>query len=223
MSPKLEPPDRFELSATPQQLFYHVKHDILATIGPGYLEYTSIPPAAGYQVVKSLGLDPQVERKSVRLLYNPEIRTLSITIPTALHNCHVSWAFQELSHALVVGFFTQIELVDLDFSSNTRFDNFPIPWQNIYKEPDCYIKPAGATLLTLVFEAGFSESYQRLIADKNLWLRGGAPVVNVVMLLMWSLISGNKVKGFIELWRSGAPNPRHVDIFPAPAPGPPHK
>ncbi|KAN0070102.1 hypothetical protein V8E54_011683 [Elaphomyces granulatus] len=47
------------------------------------------------------------------------------------------------------------------------------------------------------------------------------PVVDIVVLLKWSLISSNRVKGFIELWRSGGPNPQCIAIFPAPAPGTP--
>lgn len=61
-----------------------------------------------------------------------------------------------------------------------------------------------------MFEVGDSESYPRLVADKDLWLTGGAPVVNVVVLIKWTRVAGNCVKGFIEVWRRGAPNPQRI-------------
>jgi hypothetical protein len=126
MSPKPEHVLRSqgELPATPQQLFHRVKRDILATSGPGYLEYTSILPAVGYQVARSLGLDSQVEQNSVRLSYNPDTLTLSVTMPTIFHNCHISWAFQEFTLPSVARFFTPNEIEDLDFSSNSRKSPF---------------------------------------------------------------------------------------------------
>ena len=33
-----------------------------------------------------------------------------------------------------------------------------------------------------------------------LWLRGGAGLVQVVLLLKWTQISGNRVKAFVEVY-----------------------
>ncbi|KAK2804894.1 hypothetical protein FQN50_006400 [Emmonsiellopsis sp. PD_5] len=201
-------------SSSPQKLFYQVKEDIISTIGPGYLEYTSVLPEVGHQVAQSLSVDPQVERSSVTLSYNPDTQILSVTMPTIFHNSHLSWVNQELMDAAASGFFTPQER---GFSG---FDNFPAPYQNIYKEPDCFIRPRGAAFPTIVFEVGYSQTYSQLTADKDLWFTA-APTVNVVILIKWSLISGNRVKGFMELWRRGTPNPQRIDIFPAPPPGSP--
>ncbi|KAK2802334.1 hypothetical protein FQN51_004627 [Onygenales sp. PD_10] len=91
---------------SPQKLFYQVKQAIISTVGPGYLEYTSVLPEVGYQVAQSLSVDPQVERSSVNLSYNPDTQILSVTMPTILHNSHLSWVNQQLIDATVSGFFT---------------------------------------------------------------------------------------------------------------------
>ncbi|KAK2786194.1 hypothetical protein FQN52_007940 [Onygenales sp. PD_12] len=205
---------------SPQKLFYQVKQAIISTVGPGYLEYTSVLPEVGYQVAQSLSVDPQVERSSVNLSYNPDTQILSVTMPTILHNSHLSWVNQQLIDATVSGFFTLQEVRSLVLSSNSRFDNFPAPYQNIYLEPDCFIRPRGAAFPTIVFAVGYSQTYSQLTASKNLWFTA-APTVNVVVIIKWSLISGARVEGFMELWRRGAANTHRIDIFPAPPPGSP--
>jgi hypothetical protein len=66
-----------------------------------------------------------------------------------------------------------------------------------------------------VFESGWSESYPELIADKNLWLDGGAPHVNVVIIVKWSWLVQNRIKCFLEMWKSNNPIPfRFVRISP---------
>jgi hypothetical protein len=40
----------------------------------------------------------------------------------------------------------------------------------------------------------------------KLWMDGGAPTVQVVLLIKWTLISGHRVKGDIEVYYRGNPN-----------------
>lgn len=215
-------------SLTAQKLFYHIKEEILRTVGPGYLHYESILPHIGYQVARSLASDGDIERKSTRISYNPVTSILCVTMPSIFHGSQLAWAHSQIVIAVhVTGFFTVNESDDLPLGSSDRksqrlhtyiitntmkiegFDNFPNPWQNIYKEPDLYIKPIYARFPTIVFETGYSESYPQLIADKDLWF-GGAPDVNVVVLIKWSKISNNRIRGFVELWRRGTPNPERI-------------
>lgn len=41
---------------------------------------------------------------------------------------------------------------------------------------------------TIVVESGFSESHRKLLKDKDVWIMGAAPHVNVVLLLSWSRV-----------------------------------
>jgi hypothetical protein len=70
-----------------------------------------------------------------------------------------------------------------------------------FKEPDAYIQSKGCALPTVVFEVGYSESYPRLLRDKDLWLVGAAAHVNVVILIKWSLLTQSRMKGRVEVWR----------------------
>lgn len=63
---------------------------------------------------------------------------------------------------------------------------------------------------SVVFESGLTESYPRLLNDKDLWLLGGAPNVNVVLLLKLDKRSNNRVAAFLELHRAGAAAPTRV-------------
>jgi hypothetical protein len=76
-----------------------------------------------------------------------------------------------------------------------------------FKEPDAYIQPKGCPLPTVVFEVGYSESYPRLLRDKDLWLVGAAAHVNVVVLIKWSLLTQSRIKGRLEVWRKNQPAP----------------
>lgn len=55
---------------------------------------------------------------------------------------------------------------------------------------------------SVVIESGWSESFPRLRIDKDLWL-AGIIQVEYVILLKWSKVRNNKVKGTIEVWGRG--------------------
>lgn len=52
---------------------------------------------------------------------------------------------------------------------------------------------------TIVVESGWTESCARLNNDKDLWLIGGRPHVQLVFLIKWAKLSGGRVKGDIEI------------------------
>ncbi|KAJ9409702.1 hypothetical protein DTO045G8_2628 [Paecilomyces variotii] len=205
-------------SLTAQQLFYHIKQEILRTDGPGYLQYESILPHIGYQVARSLSSDGDIERESTTISYNPTTSILCVTMPTIFQGSVLSWAHNQMLTKCLNGFFTVNENQDLILGGNSRFDSFPHPWQYIYKEPDLYIKQFWAAFPAIVFEAGYSKSYEKLLSDKDLWFIG-APQVNVVVLIKWSKVANNRIRGFIELWRRATPGTQRIQIFPTPAPG----
>lgn len=60
--------------------------------------------------------------------------------------------------------------------------------------------PAGMDLPTLVIESGWSESRPLLHQDRDLWLRGGAGSVQVVLVMKWTKGASNRVRGDIEVF-----------------------
>jgi hypothetical protein len=60
-----------------------------------------------------------------------------------------------------------------------------------------------------VIESGWSESLPRLHSDTALWLVGGQPEVQVVIVLRWSKLTGNpiqRIKGIFEVWERDIAN-----------------
>ncbi|PYH39101.1 uncharacterized protein BO87DRAFT_437955 [Aspergillus neoniger CBS 115656] len=212
-----------QATRTPQQLFYYLKDRILQANGPDYLEMEGIPPATGHLVARSLSEDGDVERKSVIMGYNSITQTFSVNMPNGLHNCCLSWATEQHKDAFMQGFFAPGEARHVRLCGTDRFDNFLPPYTASYKEPDAFIiNPAsGSPLPSIVTESGYSESVRKLYDHKDLWLQGGAPHVNVVILLKWYKRIRNRIAGWVELHRRGVGVPLRITLFPAPPSGTP--
>ncbi|GKZ23112.1 hypothetical protein AbraIFM66951_000018 [Aspergillus brasiliensis] len=192
--------------ATPQQLFQLIKRRILEAKGSGYVEYQQIPPETGQSVARRLTEDGDIERANPTLSYNTLDRVFSVTISSATHGSACPWVSTEMIHSGRQGLFTMEEDKDLIKGGNGGFYNFPAPWAaGSYKEPDVYIIHPATFLPTVVIESGYyNESSTKLQYDKDLWLLGGAPHVNVVILIKWDKeADSNRVSGWIELHRRG--------------------
>ncbi|MCJ1469665.1 hypothetical protein MMC07_008301 [Pseudocyphellaria aurata] len=90
------------------------------------------------------------------------------------------------------------------------------------KEPDTTITHGTLRFPNFVIESGWSESFPRLRADKDLWIHGGAGRVIILLLIKWSLLANGKVSGTVEVW-SGDANGNDLlmqveSIFPGPPP-----
>jgi hypothetical protein len=59
---------------------------------------------------------------------------------------------------------------------------------------------------TVVFESGWSQSNAELLQKRSLWLRGGAGILELVFLFNWTKLTGNRVKGVVEIWNLLAGN-----------------
>ncbi|KAE8150610.1 hypothetical protein BDV25DRAFT_172033 [Aspergillus avenaceus] len=204
-------------SQTAQSLFYALKGEIIDTNGPFFIEKEGIPPEIGYLVTRSLSENNEVEGKGVRISYNPINQTLCIKMPSHSHDVILAWGSNELVRAGMTGFFTTPELDEVSLFSACRFDNFPIPWQSVYKEPDMVFVYGPRDLPTVLVEVGYSQSWPRLLQDKDVWFQA-APTVNVVVLVKWNRCTNSRVAGYLELFRRGVPTPTHIDIFPTPTP-----
>ncbi|KNG86237.1 hypothetical protein ANOM_005602, partial [Aspergillus nomiae NRRL 13137] len=106
-------------------------------------------------------------------------------------------------------FFTTPELDEVLLLATCRFDNFPVPWQSIYIEPDMVFVYGSMNLPTVLVEVGYSQSWPSLIQDKDVCFQA-APTVNVVVLVKWNKRTNSTVAGYLELFRRGAPTPTHI-------------
>lgn len=94
---------------------------------------------------------------------------------------------------------------------------------------------------SVVVETGYTESWPKVQEDRDLWLQGDAPFVNVVVLVKFNKRSNGRVAAYIEVHRPGGQQGTRVvssqrirvkpprlanvsifpDIFPSPPPGTP--
>lgn len=61
------------------------------------------------------------------------------------------------------------------------------------------LRPDNQAHPSIVFESCWSESYNRLQSDMRLWLLGSSDV-KVVLILSWTRLSQERVKGTIEVF-----------------------
>ncbi|BCS03363.1 uncharacterized protein AKAW2_70241S [Aspergillus luchuensis] len=210
---------------TPQQLLQLVRRRIVEAEGPEYFEYQQVSLEAGSLVVRSFSRDGNVEQANPTLSYNTLDRVLSVTMSSMTHGSAFLWGVTEMIDSLSQGYFTRNEFRYLMMGGNDGFFSFPAPWAaGSYKEPDFHIIHPNTLLPTVVIECGYyNESNTKLQCDKDLWMLGGAPHVNVVILIKWDKeADSDRVSGWIELHRRGDNGAAiRKDIFPAPAPGTP--
>ncbi|OXV09244.1 hypothetical protein Egran_02989, partial [Elaphomyces granulatus] len=102
-------------------------------------------------------------------------------------------------------------------------ENFQGPYTASRKEPDLLLRHNTEDLPSFVIESGWTESLPRLHADMRLWLIGGQPEVQVVIVLRWSKLTGNpteRIKGIFEVWERNSTNMPYLKqegiIFPVP-------
>ncbi|GIJ83734.1 hypothetical protein Asppvi_002564 [Aspergillus pseudoviridinutans] len=188
------------------------------------LVYEDIPPEEGALICDSLADSSVVEEASARVHFNSFTKTLWVRImPTELHDVHQRWCNYASRKWDSQGLLNPTESKLLDIGTGTRFRGF-IGQRYLHssKEPDVFIRPDTTPMPRIVIESGWSESWPRLQADKNLWLNGTNDVC-LVMLLKWSKLTGNRASGTLELWRRNAAGGLiscQKNIFPVPvAPG----
>lgn len=105
----------------------------------------------------------------------------------------LTWA--QVSHNNLLRYSSRQYCTVLNFKA---FTGFPGIYTGASKEPDLLIRPDTDNFPSVVVESGWSESWPHLQADMRLWF--SAPNINYVILLKWTKLSNNKVKGRIEVW-----------------------
>jgi hypothetical protein len=59
--------------------------------------------------------------------------------------------------------------------------------------------PTGLGMSTITVETGLSETYPFLRRDVDLWLRGGAGMTNICLLINLNKRGGNRVAGILKV------------------------
>ncbi|PWY81675.1 hypothetical protein BO94DRAFT_520444 [Aspergillus sclerotioniger CBS 115572] len=193
---------------TTNKLFSQAKHGILSPDQPFPLQYTAIEEKIGHTVACNLSEDKDIKPRSIRITYNPIIKTLHIKKPVWGHDIFSSWAEHERIRACISGFFTPDETDGFWLYKSPLVNKFPPPFQSTIKEPEWCIAPFGEFIPTIVCEIGCSES--SLTEDKDLWMTAGGSHVNVVILLKWSALDEDCVSGYFEIWRRGGVVPERI-------------
>ncbi|KAL5359507.1 hypothetical protein BJX96DRAFT_174410 [Aspergillus floccosus] len=168
---------------------------------------------------ESLASHSEVERRHPRINYNSHTHVLRIKIMlTELHDVHQRWVVNAIGRWALTGLTNLQENELIGFGVGTTFKGFTGLYQSSEKEPDLFLRPDTTAFPTVVIESGWSESFPYLRRDKDLWMQG-CSTVNVVILLKWSKLSGNRVKGTAEIWTrdtAGNLQSREMQIFPSP-------
>lgn len=186
-----------------EQLELHEPRDHLFTEVPVYwgervwkevsrLESSSIRSVDLHILLNILKL-----RDSASLSFDVLLHTLRIkTMPTELHNraqCWINglfglWSYQNLLNV------QEIMLMRLAAGTRLHFTNGSV------KEPDWLLNINGCEIPTIAIETGWSESYRRSFADKELILDGGQGACSTVIIVNWSKLR-NQISGFVEVWK----------------------
>lgn len=136
---------------------------------------------------------------------------------TPIHNCDQTWYQYSLESWIRNGLLNEVEVRELCVASNTRqcpsalfrpsmanqVKVFTIPtgpYMGRAKAPNIAIRQRNARLPSVVFESGWSESITQLHNDMREWITWGNGLVKVVVILNWTRIGNNRVRGLAEVW-----------------------
>ncbi|CRG90861.1 hypothetical protein PISL3812_07907 [Talaromyces islandicus] len=167
-------------------------------------------------------LQRQEEGRGFRCGWNSLLKTFSVvTMVTEIHECLASWMGTMAIEMGIAGFLTLQDVNDLLFLPIAESRSFRGQYQGSIKQPDYTIRPAVATMPTIVCESGWSESAAKLREDMRIWLIGGRPHVQAVFVAEFSKRRDGRVAGIVEQFE---PDPngdirsvQKENIFPAPS------
>ncbi|KAJ9293504.1 hypothetical protein DTO271G3_7769 [Paecilomyces variotii] len=124
---------------------------------------------------------------------------------------------------MAAGFMSHTEAKVLKPGVGTTIRNFNGQYAGSRKDPDFILRYNSQPLPSFAIESGWTESLPRLRSDMRLWLVGGQPEVQIVIILHWTKIADTpiqRIKGTIEVWERDSENVPHLKqngpIFPAP-------
>ena len=92
-------------------------------------------------------------------------------------------------------------------------------YANSVKEPDAMLRATGEPHPCMTIEAGWSESYPKLVEDVEVWMVGGAAVTKLSLLVKFNSRTGGRFAAFLQAARQvpgggWAFDPRQVSCNP---------
>ncbi|KAE8325621.1 hypothetical protein BDV39DRAFT_194234 [Aspergillus sergii] len=195
-----------------EAIFNEIIHKILTIRKFTELVYESIPPEQGSLICRTFLESGVFEASNARANFNARTGTLSIRVwLTELHGVQFRWVTYTSGVWARKGLMNKAELYLFDVGAGTTHNSFTGKYTHSSKDPDLFLRAATNRLPSIVFECGWSESWPRLHADKDLWMYGST-TVKMVILLKWSKCAGNRCKGGLVMCEK--------PIFPEPIPAP---
>ncbi|PLB48716.1 hypothetical protein P170DRAFT_425743 [Aspergillus steynii IBT 23096] len=216
-------PDQSPTHLTPEQLelWFELTDWIINAQGPTYHEKLGIPPEVGFEVAKTLCDKGDVEARNPTVEYNPIVHRLSIRMCSNARAGLSSWVINGQFDAVRSGFFTMDELRDTMLMLNAGIYRFSAPYEKAYKDGGGYFPSNNFRFPCIAFESGH-EPWANLLEVKDIWLQGGAPYVNAVLVVQWDERDNGEVAGSLELHRRNGIVGSRIQVFPVPEPGTPH-
>ncbi|KAE8340437.1 hypothetical protein BDV24DRAFT_175335 [Aspergillus arachidicola] len=206
-----------------EAIFNEIIHKISTIREFTELVYGSIPPEQGSLICRTFLESGVFEASNARANFNARTGMLWIRVwLTELHGVQFRWVTYTGFRWAIEGLMNKAELYLFDVGAGTTHNSFTGKYTHSSKDPDLFLRAATNRLPSIVFECGWSESWPRLHADKDLWMYGST-TVKMVILLKWSKCAGNRCKGTAEVWTrnpAGGLIMSEKSIFPEPIPAP---
>jgi hypothetical protein len=143
-------------------------------------------------------------------------------MPDWVHGLTGAWLTREMGFMLKENFLTEAEFESVLMAGNAKssrlpilcrlsrctlteklsaFSRFAAPYEHSQKMADFYILPWANHLPSVVVEGAWSEDMDKFLNDDRLiWLVGGRPDINKLILCRFKKEGGRKVSGRAELW-----------------------
>ncbi|KAJ6264514.1 hypothetical protein Dda_0661 [Drechslerella dactyloides] len=158
---------------------------------------------------------PQLRDHKLRFSYDSSSQTLTVfAMPSNEHECVADWLVKCWGTWLLEGLLPRSSMLDLSMMGSPKQDKFAGRFEGSIKLPDYCFKMRGLPFPTVVLETGMSESYAKLLRDKDIWITGSAGFTKVVLLVKITRGSGG-VTAFLELWRTNS-CPHRITVLPEP-------
>ncbi|KAL2839363.1 hypothetical protein BJY01DRAFT_250543 [Aspergillus pseudoustus] len=118
----------------------------------------------------------------------------ALAAPSCLQSVPLDWIAGELVDGVISGSGRTKEFRDLHFNEGVKMDNFVAPYTRSIKHPDVILKLSGDLRLV------------------------GAPAMRSMILIEWTLLLPNSMKGKISIFRPRSAQSDTITIFPRPSP-----
>ncbi|KAJ5895044.1 hypothetical protein N7495_006735 [Penicillium taxi] len=139
-------------------------------------------------------------------------------MPVQVHDAHIGWVHSEMMEWQFANLLSRAEVELCRSNVGTTIDFI----KGSKMQPDLYFWVNRTTLPTFSIETGWSESFPRLLRDKELLLDGSQGACQTVMIISWRKHVRNRVAGNMQVWKWDQGQKtlsQTLQIFPRPTNG----